>query len=436
MKGKKEEIFQLALPAAVENILHALVGFVDTWMISKIGLVAVTAVGMANNLMMVYLAVFTALGTGTSSLIARSIGAGKKEKTKEFFIQSTVLAILSGAVFGIATLLLGGKVLEIMGAEGEVLREGKLFLYVVGSASVFISLLTSLAAVIRASGDTKRPMIVNTLVNIFNVGNDYILIFGWGFIPPLGVLGTAIGTVISRALGCFFMFQVLKKKGFSLSLKEIYTNTNYKELIFLSISAALERLVMRLGQVLYYSLIAMIGIKTYAAHVIAGNIESFFYMPAYGLSTAAAILMGNCFGRKDKEEGLEYLKSITGISIIIAVISGMILYLFGTKAAFVFTEDLEAVAKITTALRVDAFAQIPLALGIVFTGALQGIGDTKTPLYSTIIGVWGLRVVGIYVMGMVLGMDILGVWLAIAFDLTIRATILFIRLRKEFRGIL
>ena len=304
MKGKKEEIFQLALPAAVENILHALVGFVDTWMISKIGLIAVTAVGMANNLMMVYLAVFTALGTGTSSLIARSIGAGKKEKTKEFFIQSTVLAILSGAVFGIATLLLGGKVLEIMGAEGEVLREGKLFLYVVGSASVFISLLTSLAAVIRASGDTKRPMIVNTLVNIFNVGNDYILIFGWGFIPTLGVLGTAIGTVISRALGCFFMFQVLKKKGFSLSLKEIYTNTNYKELIFLSISAALERLVMRLGQVLYYSLIAMIGIKTYAAHVIAGNIESFFYMPAYGLSTAAAILMVNCFGRKDKEEGL------------------------------------------------------------------------------------------------------------------------------------
>ena len=436
MKGKKEEIFQLALPAAVENILHALVGFVDTWMISKIGLIAVTAVGMANNLMMVYLAVFTALGTGTSSLIARSIGAGKKEKTKEFFIQSTVLAILSGAVFGIATLLLGGKVLEIMGAEGEVLREGKLFLYVVGSASVFISLLTSLAAVIRASGDTKTPMIVNTLVNIFNVGIDYILIFGWGIIPPLGVLGTAIGTVISRALGCFFMFQVLKKKGLSLSLREIYTNTNYKELIFLSIPAALERLVMRLGQVLYYSLIAMIGIKTYAAHVIAGNIESFFYMPAYGLSTAAAILMGNCFGRKNKEEGLEYLKSITGISIIIAVISGMILYLFGTKAAFVFTEDLEAVAKITTALRVDAFAQIPLALGIVFTGALQGIGDTKTPLYSTIIGVWGLRVVGIYVMGMVLGMDILGVWLAIAFDLTIRAAILFIRLRKEFRGIL
>lgn len=176
--------------------------------------IAVTAVGMANNLMMVYLAVFTALGTGTSSLIARSIGAGKKEKTKEFFIQSTVLAILSGAVFGIATLLLGGKVLEIMGAEGEVLREGKLFLYVVGSASVFISLLTSLAAVIRASGDTKTPMIVNTLVNIFNVGIDYILIFGWGFIPPLGVLGTAIGTVISRALGCFFMFQVLKRKVF------------------------------------------------------------------------------------------------------------------------------------------------------------------------------------------------------------------------------
>lgn len=82
MKGKKEEIFQLALPAAVENILHALVGFVDTWMISKIGLIAVTAVGRANNLMMVYLAVFTALGTGTSSLIARSIGAGKKRKNK------------------------------------------------------------------------------------------------------------------------------------------------------------------------------------------------------------------------------------------------------------------------------------------------------------------------------------------------------------------
>lgn len=433
--SKNKEILNLAIPSTVENILHALVGFIDTWMISRIGLAAITAVGIANNLITVYLAVFIAIATGSSSLIARFHGEKNNEGINDTALNAIILAIVTGIFFGFATLVLGKTVLFYMGAEGVVLTEGTVFLNIVGGSSIFISLITVLGAIIRATGDTKTPMVVNTAVNILNIILDYILIFGWGWIPPLGVMGTAIGTVFSRGIGCLFLFLQLEKKGIVFERSELFRLRKYRELIHLSIPAALERLVMRLGQVLYYSLIITIGVKTYAAHTIAGNIESFFYMPAFGLSTAASILMGNSMGRKDRAGAEDYCKRLLRYGFLFALLSGLLLFFGGEFAAGAFTEDGEALEKVKIALRIDAFAQIPLALSIIITGALQGMGDTKSPLYSTVIGMWGMRVIGVYLLGVYLRMDIAGIWISILIDLTIRAIFLYTVFKNKIKTI-
>lgn len=296
LNEKSQKILNLAIPATVENILQTLVGFVDTLMISKLGLISVTAVGISNNIFAVYLAVIIAVGVGASSLISRYLGAENVSKAKQMAIQSTFLSIIIGIIFGIVTIIFGGQILNIMRAEREVVYKALPYFNIVGGATIFISMLTVFGSILRATGDTKTPMVVNTAVNIINIALDYILIFGLGPIPAMGVAGTAIGTVVARIIGSMLMLSKIQHTALAFKFGDMFPKSDYRALIELSIPAVLERLIMRLGQVVYFGLIVSIGVKTYAAHTIAGNIESFTYMPGYGLTAAASILVGNSFG--------------------------------------------------------------------------------------------------------------------------------------------
>lgn len=431
INNRSKRILDLAIPSTIESVLQTLVGFVDTLMIAKIGLLAVTAVGISNNIMAVYLAVFIALSVGTSSLISRYLGGRDQASARKIAIQATGLSLITGLLFGGVTLVFARPLLQIMGADADVVTAAMPFFLVVGGGSVFMSLLSTFGSILRATGDTKTPMQVNAAVNVFNVIIDYILIFGVGPIPALGVLGTAIGTVVARIIGTTIMFQKISKTDLAFGIRELAIPSNYRELVNLSVPAAVERLAMRLGQVLYFGLIVSMGVKTYAAHSIAGNIESFTYMPAFGLATAASILTGNSMGNGKPQEAYKYGMASVKIGASIMAVGGFFLYVGAPWFASWFTKDLIAIGKIVTALRIDAFAQIPLAFSLILAGALQGIGDTKSPLYSTLIGMWGIRVVGIYILGIGLKMDIAGVWLSILFDLTIRAIFLTLRFRHK-----
>ena len=247
----------------------------------------------------------------------------------------------------------------------------------------------------------------------------------------MGIVGTAIETVLARLIGSILMFSKIQQTKLSFQLRDIFTRSNYRELINLSIPAALERLIMRLGQVVYFGLIVSMGMKTYASHSIASNIESFTYMPGYGLTTAASILVGNSIGAGNKKEAYEFGVLAAEIGAFIMALGGIALFFGSPWFATWFTNDAEAIGKIIIALRIDAFIQIPLAFSLIFTGALQGLGDTKSPLYSTAIGIWGIRVLGVYILGVKLQMDIAGIWLSILIDITIRAIYLTVKFRSK-----
>ena len=431
LNEKSQKILDIAIPATIENILQTLVGFIDTLMISKLGLISVTAVGISNNIFAVYLAVIIAVGVGASSLISRYLGAENVSKAKQTAIQSTFLSIIIGIIFGIVTITFSEQILNIMGAEREVVYKALPYFNIVGGATVFVSMLTVFGSILRATGDAKTPMIVNTAVNIINIVLDYILIFGLGPLPAMGVAGTAIGTVVARIIGSMLMLSKIRHTILSFKFRDMFPRSNYKALIDLSIPAILERLIMRLGQVVYFGLIVSIGVKTYAAHTIAGNIESFTYMPGYGLTAAASILVGNSFGAGKNKEAYEYGILSMKIGVLIMSIGALILFFGSPWFATWFTDDSEAIGKIIIALRIDAFAQIPVAISLICAGALQGSGDTKSPLYSTAIGMWGIRVLGVYILGIKFGMDIAGVWLSILIDLILRSVFLTVKFRNR-----
>lgn len=332
MKSKRlgSEIIRLALPATIENVFQTLVGFFDTLLIAQLGLVAVTAVGLANTILNVYLAVFLAIGVGGTALIARSLGAGQKEKAKQYARQTQELSIAGGIVFGFISIFFGRWMLQAMGASGSALEDAQVFFYWVGGFSLLHASMTSLGTILRATGDTVTPMKVGIITNVTNVLLDYFLIFGFGSWDGLGILGTALGTIFARLLGCYLLTREVQKSELALSFQKSRLRKDYQELVHLTIPVALERLVMRLGQVIYFSLIVALGTTVYASHMIAGNIESFTYMPAYGLATAAAVLIGQSLGKGDIStvRKVAFLSSAYGV-----VIMSLLFFLYSPMTA-------------------------------------------------------------------------------------------------------
>ncbi len=429
-KTLNKAILDLAIPATIENILQTLVGFIDTLMIAQLGLTAVTAVGVSNTILNVYLAVYIAIGVGCSALVSRNIGGKDAIAAKKVAVQSLYLGVLVSVVLGVISILFGPYLLQWMGLSSNELSAAKPYFYLVGGLTCLNSLMTILASIIRATGDTRSPMTISAITNVANISVDYFLIFGIGSFSGLGILGTAIGTVLARLLGSILLFQRLQKSTLSLTRKDFVYKLNDKELISLTIPATAERLVMRLGQVVYMSLIVAISSKTYASHNIAGSIESFVYMPAYGLATAAAVLIGMAKGEKNygKIRQIAFKSSLYGVLCL--GFFGIFLFLGGGYFASFFTSDYSAIQQVSIALKIDGFIQPVLAISLILAGALQGMGDTKTPLYSTIIGMWGIRVIGVYVLGIQLGFGIAGVWLSILIDLSVRALFLSYRFNK------
>lgn len=443
-KYKAKIILALAFPAIIENFFQTIIGFVDILFISKIGLVEVSAVGVTNAILQVYFAIFMSLGVAVNIYIARYIGSNDHQKAKLVAQQSIVLAVILGVIFGILTLLFAPSLLSLMGADEEVITAGTLYFQIVAVPSIFISLMFVLASILRGTGDTKTPMKVSIVINILHVGLDYILIFGFFFIPAMGIVGAALATVAVRMIGVILLWYYLRKSKSNVGKFERKYWKPIKsfqlDLMTMGGPAAGERLVMRIGQVLYFGFVLQLGTHTFAAHQIAGSIEIFSYMIGYGLATAATILVGQHIGAGRYEEAQQYGKLITYISIGIMSVFGLILFLTAGWAGHLFTSDQQVISEIRIALQIDAFIQPFLAMVLVLTGVFQGGGNTKYPMYITAIGIWAIRTIGVYVLGISLGFGIAGVWIAIGLDNLFRAIILWRKFTKKewisekFRG--
>ncbi|KAB7668904.1 MATE family efflux transporter [Bacillus sp. B1-b2] len=427
-------IVVLAAPAIVENFFQTILGFVDTYFVSQIGINEVTAVGVTNAILAIYLAIFMSIGVSTNVYIAKYIGSNQIEKAGKVAKQSILLSVIIGLLFGIITFLFAEPLLKLMGIEKTVLDQGVIYFKIVAIPSVLISLMFGLSSILRGTKDTKTPMKVTIFINIINIILDYVFIFGFWLIPSFGLAGAAWATVIARLVGVILLIIHVKKSkiGNVLNLtKWSWDKEQQKELIKLGTPAMAERLAMRIGQVLYFGFIVQLGTNTFAAHQIAGNIEVFSYMIGYGFATAATTLIGEVLGSRQYElaKKIAYYSTLLGIGVM--SIFGLFLFVFGEWTASFFTNDVFVIQQITIALKIDAFIQPILAIVLILTGAFQGAENSKYPFYLTTIGIWLLRTVGVYVLGVWLGMGIAGIWIAIGLDNLFRAILLFLKIHNN-----
>lgn len=431
-KERLKVIVVLAIPAVIENFFQTLLGFVDTYFVSQISLAAVSAVGITNAVLAIYFALFMAIGVAANVRIANFLGANQPEKARHISQQSIILAILFGVLTGLATWFFAEPLLRLMGIEEEVLELGSLYFRIVGIPSIIMSLMFVMSAILRGAGDTKTPMMISIVVNGINAVLDYVLIFGFLFIPELGIVGAAIATVISRLIGSLALFYYVNKEKVLAFRKDYWhlDKGHLMELSTLGAPAAGERLVMRAGQIVYFGFVVALGTNAFAAHQIAGNVEVFSYMIGYGFATAATILVGQQIGAGNLAEARKYAKLSTQVTVVFMTLLGAVLFFFGDWAASFFTEDPEVISDIGTALKISGVFQPFLAVLMVLTGAFQGANNTKFPMYLTAFGMWAVRTLLVYLLGIQLGWGLAGVWIAIGIDIAFRAVVLVIQFSR------
>lgn len=434
-KYKIKVVLALAVPTIVENFLLTIVGFVDTLFVSRIGLHEVAAVGVTNAIVAIYIAVFMAMGIGTSSLIARYIGAGQMVKAQAIAGQSTWLAVIAGLIAGAISLFFAEPLLRYMGTEADVLAVGVAYFQIVAVPSVFISLSVIFGNILRSAGDTKAPMVIAIWVNLLHIGLDYLFIFGVGQWPGWGITGAAWATTLVRVFGTAALYICTKKSQVGCSLWQGLSRQYSLALLRISGPAVAERLIMRLGQLFYAGLIVKLGTDVYAAFLMAGNISYFSYMPGYGFAVAATTLVGNHVGAGRNREAYQYGQVIMWLAVVLMAVIGIGYFSVASVAGTLFTEDPGVIRMVAIGLYIDAFAQPFIAVSLVMAGALQGAGDTKSPMYSTIAGIWMIRVAGIYVLCYIWDMKITGIWLVNLIDYAIRAAFLSFKFKKRMNTV-
>ena len=417
MKKIYKEIISIALPAMGENVLQMLMGMVDSYLVAGLGMVALSGVSVANNILAIYQALFIALAAAISARLAQSSNQGEQVVGTRM-TESLKLTLLVSGILGLVAILAGPSFLALLGAEAAVVETGGLYLTLVGGAVVFLGLMTSLSAILRSLGRPALPMYVSLLSNLLNILLSAFAVF----VLHAGVAGIAVGTVLSRLIGCLLLWSQLP-----VPLAE-WTWSMDKDLVRLALPAAGERLMMRAGDVVVVSLIVSLGTAVLAGNAIGETLTQFNYMPAMGVATALVILTARY--RKDKTQVARLLQAGLFLSVGCMVLVAGLAYLFGPQLTRLVTEDILVAEASQTVLFYSLIGVSVTAATLILTALWQGLGNAKLPFFATSLGMWSVRILGALILVKVFKLGLDAIWIATILDNAFRAGLLYICYKK------
>lgn len=416
-------ILALAWPTMLEQLMQTAVQYVDTAMVGVLGTDAVAAVGATTSVNWLIGSSISALGTGFLSQIAIARGANEHKKAKAISAQAVTVTLLVGLFFTILTLSLSGVVPTLMQVDPKIRTISGQYFFILYLPMLFRTAITVFSTVLRAAGDSKTPMKVGIAVNVTNVVLNFFFIyktrsvslFGhnfkiFGF--NMGVLGAAWASAIAFVLGGVLLTLFLFKHKEISPKGEKFAPSGEILLPCFKISAPnfLQRFATSMGYVFFSAMINSVGKTAMAAHTVANTVESLFYIPGYGMQTAAATLAGNAYGAGDNNKMKALCKMLIPIEIGLMVLSGAALFFTATPLVSLFSKSEDVIALGSVVLKMVALSEPFFGFTIIIEGMLIGIGNTKTPFVYNIIGMWCIRIFGTFICTQILQFGLIGAW--------------------------
>lgn len=427
-------ILTIALPAIVEMSLNTLVGVFDTIFVSRfLGPDALSAAGYANQIIFTVIFIFSAFNIGATAMIARNYGEKNYERLNQVMGHNMTLNLIAGVVVTALCALFGRNILGIFTITPEVRELSQSFLDIIVYSQFFMFISFAAAASMRGFSNTKTPMYITGLVNIINIIGNYVLITGFWIFPEMGIRGSAMSTLIARAIGAVIFVVLLFKDrgGIQLKLKHFpLTGPVLRSLWKLSSTAGLEQLLIQSSFFVMGMLISILDTTSEAAFRILVTVESTSFMPAIGLSIAAASLLGKSLGEGDREKARKIGYISMGMGILWGFAALLLFNIFPRFIMGIFTSETAIIDASVLALRVAGWDQPLFALTLVIAGALRGAGDTRRVMWLTTARQWVFFIPISWMLLSIAGLGVESVYMAEIVALLV-VNFLFL---KRFRG--
>ena len=416
-------IMSLAWPTMLEQLMQTAVQYIDTAMVGALGTDATAAVGATSTVNWLIGSTISAFGIGFLSYIAKACGAGDKAAAKRAASQAALVVLIAGIVFTALTLSLSSFVPVWMQVDESIRDLSARYFFILYAPMLPRTAIIIFGTILRSAGDTKTPMKVGVVMNIINVILNYFMIFatrtvtvlGLSFTMPgagLGVIGAALASAVAFTYGGIHLTVVLwrhplvspKGESFKPDMEIL------RPCMKVAFPNMLQRFGTSFGYVAFASMINALGEVATAAHTIANTVESLFYIPGYGMQTAAATLAGNAYGAKDAQRMKDLAAMFIPIEVALMILSGGALFASAPMLMSLFSSSEEVIALGSTVLRMVAVSEPFYGFSIIIEGMMLGVGKTKQPFIYNIIGMWGVRIVGTWICTQLLPYGLVAAW--------------------------
>lgn len=431
------QLSSLAGPIFIETLLVMMLGAVDTFMLSRYSDNSVAAVGVVNQLMNLVFLLFEVISIGTSILCSQYIGAGRRDKVIQVVGISLIFNLFSGMLLSLGLYSFAGSLLQMMGLRPDLMSDGLPYMKIVGGFAFLQAISLSLSASLRSADKAKYPMYVSMVVNVLNIIGNYSLIFGKFGMPALGVEGAAISTSLCRFVSVVLLFVILFKKHIPSFPKELFSPFPWielKNLLKIGIPSAGEHFSYSLSQVVITYFINMISNQALATRSYIVNIVMFTYIFALSIAQGGAILVGHLVGMKKINAAYTIGKRIMRLGTATSVTLALLTAIFGKHILGMLTSDPWIISTGAIILWIEVLLENGRALNFFGVNSLRSAGDIYFPVLVGIVVMWGVQVVGSYLLGISLGWGLIAMWAVFALDENIRGFI-FIRRWNSFKWV-
>ena len=414
-------ILLLAVPMVLEMVLESLFAVVDVFWVGRLGANAVATVGLTESLLSLVFAVGIGLSLSTTAMVARRIGEKNPEGAAVAGVQAIVLGLATSLAVGIPCFIYAPQLLRLMGASGDIVSMGSGYARIAlgGSGAILMLFLNNAIfrnAIFRGAGDAAIAMRLLWVSNIVNLILDPCLIFGLGPFPRLGVTGAALATFTGRSIGVGYQFYRLLRGTERIHILTRQIRVNFSVLLRLvrvSLTGILQFAIAHTSWIGLVRIVSVFGAAALAGYTIAIRIVVFLILPSWGLSNAAATLVGQNLGAKKPERAEQAVWRTGFYNMLFLGSVGVFLVLKAEPIARLFTQDPAVAPLAATCLRIVSYGNIGYAYGMVMMQAFNGAGDTVTPTIVNFFGFWLLEIPLAYWLAIPMRLHSNGVYIAI-----------------------
>ncbi|MED3791439.1 MATE family efflux transporter [Niallia alba] len=433
-KIQNQSLFNISWPLFIELALHMGMGVTATLMLSHYSDGAAAGVGVANQLLGIFILVFNVTSIAAMILIGQKLGANELHKARRFARSAVGLNFWFGMIIAALVVVFGEHLLQLFDIRGEVLEYGLIFVRICGASLFLESLSLALSAVLRSHGFTKESMIVSVLMNVIRVLGYAISILGIFGLPITGVVGVSWTIVIARSFAVLvLLYLVYKRIALTFKVKDFIkvNKQDIRDMLYIGIPSAGENLSYQFSQLMITAIVASLGDASLAARVYISNISMICYLFTLAIAEGTQLLVARYIGGKQFDRALKRGIKTLRLAMIVSLIAALVMAFIGQPILELFTNNYEIIAIGLPILWAVVFTEPGRAMNIVLMSSLKSSGDVRFPVIIGIISMWGIAVTLSYALGITLGLGLLGIWLAQGLDEWFRGIFAFRRWKSK-----